>query len=79
MPFGDRVRRRRGRHAGRRIIKQGDSFTIDEDEAGEIQREEVMPVPDPPPPETRGEPWGWTKGPPYPRGWREDGKYDGSD
>jgi hypothetical protein len=75
MPMGDRLRGRRHR---RRAIRSGDTFTIDEDLANEIEREDVLPDPDPPLEETRGEPWGWTKGPPYPRGWREDGNYDGS-
>ena len=74
----------------RRLIRAGDTFTILEDLAGEIEREEAEPHPDPPPEHLRGEPWGWTKGPPYPRGfldfteppypagWREPGD-DGPD
>jgi hypothetical protein len=59
-----------------RAVSRGESFTIGEDTGGLIARREVPPHPDPPPEHTRGEPWGWTKGPPYPRGWREDGRYD---
>lgn len=73
MPIGDRLRRRR-----RRLIRTGDEFTIEEDLGNLIEREDADPDPDPPPEETRGEPWGWTKGPPYPRGWQEDGNYDGT-
>lgn len=58
----------------KRQIHQDDVFTITEEE--EIEREEIEPDPNPPPEETRGEPWGWTKGPPFPRGYRKDGRYD---
>jgi hypothetical protein len=73
MPLGDRLRRRRAR----RIIRPGDSYTADELDRGDVELEEVEPVRDPPPEDTRGEPWGWTKGPPFPRGYREDGDYGG--
>jgi hypothetical protein len=59
----------------RRLIRPGDAYTADELDRGEVELEQVPPRADPPPEETRGEPWGWTKGPPYPRGWREDGRY----
>jgi hypothetical protein len=72
--LGDKLRGRHRQH--RRQIRDGDTYTIDEDLAGEIEREERTPDPNPPPEGVRGEPWGWTKGPPYPRGWREDGRYD---
>ena len=79
MPLGDRFRRRHehehGHEHGPRIIRQGGSYTRDEEIAGEIELAEVPPLADPPPEETRGEPWGWTKGPPYPLGWRKDGRY----
>jgi hypothetical protein len=58
-----------------RIIGHGQSFTIGDDIGGLIERDEVPPHPDPPPPHTRGEPWGWTKPGGKPRGWREDGRY----
>lgn len=60
----------------RRIILAGMSYTIDEENADEIELEVVNPIPDPPPEELRGEPMGWTKEGPKPRGWREDGNYD---
>ena len=53
----------------RRLIRAGDTFTVLEDLAGLIERLEADPDPDPPEENVRGEPWGWTKGPPYPRGW----------
>jgi hypothetical protein len=72
MVFGGR-RRRHDRD--RRRIRDGDAYTLDEELDDQIELEEVSPREDHPPEETRGEPWGWTKGPPYPRGWREDGRY----
>jgi hypothetical protein len=60
-----------------RRVRPGDSYNIDELDRGEVELEEVPPNPDPPPEDTRGEPWGWTKPGPRPRGWREDGNYDG--
>jgi hypothetical protein len=73
MPLGDRLR---GRHRNRRTIRSGDEYTLDELQDGRAGLEDVPPDPDPPPGETQGEPWGWTKGPPYPRGYRADGRYD---
>jgi hypothetical protein len=58
-----------------RLIHLGDSYTFAEYMAGLVELEEIPPNPEPPPEETRGEPWGWTKGAPYPRGYREDGNY----
>jgi hypothetical protein len=53
-----------------RKIREGDSYTTDEDvELEEVPRREEPPV------EIQGEPWGWTKPGPRPRGWREDGRY----
>jgi hypothetical protein len=75
MPIGDRLPRWRHRDGPRRI-RDGDEYTSDELERGEVQLEEVPRRPEPPV-EVQGEPWGWTKGPPYPRGWREDGDYGG--
>ena len=49
----------------RRLVRPGETYTLSET----VELEDVPPDPDPPPEETRGEPWGWTKGPPYPRGW----------
>lgn len=56
-----------------RIIRDGDSYEDGED----VELDIPFMVSDPPPVETRGEPMGWTKGPPYPRGYREDGEYPG--
>ena len=58
-----------------RRIRSGEVYTAEEPG---IELEEVEPNPEPPPEEMRGEPWGWTKPGPKPRGWRRDGKYDGS-
>lgn len=59
----------------RRLVRDGDSYTIDELERGDIELDEVKRRPEPPV-EIQGEPWGWTKPGPKPRGWREDGRYD---
>jgi|SRR5215472_13151929 len=59
-----------------RIIHDGEYFYADEVEGGLVELEQPPPVDDPPPEATRGEPWGWRKGAPYPRGWRADGRYD---
>jgi len=72
MPIGDRIRKRRHDEAARRIF-DGDEYTVLED----VVLDEPEPA-DEPPVIVQGEPWGWRKGAPYPRGWREDGKY-GSD
>lgn len=69
----DRLRGRRGP----RRIRDGDTYTADELDRGEAELEEVPPDPDPPPEDTRGEPWGWTKDGDKPRGWRADGEYPG--
>ena len=58
-----------------RRIRPGMVFTSAEDTAGDVTLEGPAPHPDPPPPGTRGEPWGWEKGAPYPRGYREDSHY----
>lgn len=84
--FGGHERReeRKARRHGRRLVRDGDVYTIDEEERGELdfelpERREEPPV------EVQGEPWGWTKGPPYPRGWPgpehsrgDPGPFDGS-
>lgn len=56
----------------RRLIKPGGTYTADEDD--EVELEQVVPFPEPPV-EVQGEPWGWTKPGPRPRGWRKDGRY----
>ena len=61
------------------IIKAGMSYTIDDD----IELEEIKPrvAPDI---DIQGEPWGWTKAGPRPKGWpgpdanrNDPGPYDG--
>lgn len=84
--FGGHERReeRRAKRQGRRLVRDGDVFTIDEEERGELEFELPERFTEPPV-EEQGEPWGWTKGPPYPRGWPgpdhrrdEPGPFDGS-
>jgi hypothetical protein len=71
MPF----RRRTPQHPeGRRLVSPGEEYTSDELRAGLVELEEVPPRPEPPV-EVQGEPWGWTKPGPRPKGWREDGRY----
>jgi hypothetical protein len=53
MPIGDRIRRRR-----RRLVRDGETFTSDELERGDVELEEVQPAPEPPPSE-QAEPWAW--------------------
>lgn len=65
-----REERRRERRGERRLVHDGDTYTVDEDAYLELP--ERRPEPDV---NIQGEPWGWTKGPPYPKGWREDGQY----
>jgi hypothetical protein len=71
--FGDMLRGRHRPH--RRFVEEGETFTIDEEMSGTAETVQRDPNPEPPV-DIQGEPWGWTKGPPYPRGWREDGRYD---
>jgi hypothetical protein len=68
----------------RRRIREGDIFTINEENREQLEFETPDPDPNPPPEETRGEPWGWRKDGPRPRGWPgpdhprdEPGPYDG--
>jgi hypothetical protein len=61
----------------RRRIRDGDNYTIEEEERGEVEIDEPEPRRNAPPENTRGEAWGWTKDGPKPRGWRADGLYDG--
>ena len=56
-----------------RTVRRGEAYTIDDD----IELEEVAPEEEPPE-EIQGEPWGWTKPGPKPRGWREDGDFYGA-
>lgn len=60
----------------RRLIRDGDEYTDEELDRGEVELEQVAQRAEPPE-EVRGEPWGWTKPGPRPEGWREDGMYDG--
>jgi hypothetical protein len=69
---------RHGHDRPRRLIRPGDSYTDEELERGEVELEQPPPRPEPPP-EVQGEPWGWTKPGPRPRGWREDGRYGPQD
>jgi hypothetical protein len=49
------------RRGGKRFVRNRDSYTIDEDvELAEVNPVEEIPV------NIQGEPWGWTKGPPFP-------------
>jgi hypothetical protein len=62
-----------------RLIGPGDAYTAEELARGEVELQEVPPIADPPPEETRGEVWGsgkWDRDL-HPRGWREDGEYPG--
>ena len=68
----------------RRRIREGDIFTIGEEDRDQLEFETPDPDPNPPPEEVRGEPWGWTKPGDRPRGWPgpshrrdEPGPYDG--
>jgi len=69
-----------------RMIRHMETFTFDEEQAGHVRRVIPRRHRHPPPENIRGEPWGWTKGPPYPvdydrftdpagfpPGYREDG------
>lgn len=67
----------------RRIIEPGMTYTIDEENADEIELRETIPILTPPV-DIQGEPWGWTKTGPRPKGWpgpdenrNEPGPYDG--
>lgn len=73
VPIGDRIRRWRDGEP-KRLVRDGDTYTVDEEDG--IELDEVDTYPEQPPEEIRGEPWGWTKGEPFPLGYREDGHYD---
>lgn len=83
LPGHDRREERRARRRGRRIVRDGDDYTEDELERGEVELEQVERRSEPPV-EIQGEPWGWTKEGDRPRGWpgpdhsRDDpGPFDG--
>ena len=83
MPELPGHRRREARRHGRRLVRDGDEFTIDEEDRGEIELELPERFEEPPV-EVQGEPWGWTKVGPVPRGWPgpvhshdEPGPFDG--
>lgn len=83
--FGGHERReeRRARRQGRRLVRDGDVFTIDEEERNELEFERPERRPEPPV-DVQGEPWGWTKDGPRPKGWpgpvqdrNDPGPFDG--
>jgi hypothetical protein len=59
------------RRSQRRLVRAGEEY---DDTAEDVELEEVKPRREPPV-EVQGEPWGWTKPGPKPKGWREDGRY----
>lgn len=84
LPGHERREARRARRHGRRLVRDGDEYTIDEEERGEIELE-LRDRREEPPVEVQGEPWGWTKPGPRPKGWPgprhstdDPGPYDGS-
>lgn len=83
LPGKDRREERRARRRRRRI-REGDTYTITEEDNDEIELELPERRPEPPV-EVQGEPWGWTKDGPRPKGWPgpdhrrdEPGPFDGS-
>ena len=54
-------------------VQAGGSYDAT-DEDVDVVLAEPKPAEEPPV-EVQGEPWGWTKPGPRPRGWRRDGKY----
>lgn len=56
-----------------RRIREGEQYMADDTD---IELEQADPRPAPPV-EIQGEPWGWTKPGPRPKGFRADGRYDG--
>lgn len=83
LPGHDRREERRARRHGRREVRDGDEYTVDEEDRDEIELELVSRRPEPPV-EVQGEPWGWTKPGPRPIGWPgpsqsrdEPGPFDG--
>lgn len=83
LPGHDRREERRARRHGRRLVRDGGEYTIDEEDRGEIELDLPGRRPEPPI-EVQGEPWGWTKDGPRPKGWPgpdhprdEPGPFDG--
>jgi hypothetical protein len=85
--------RGRGRRRRRRLVRDGDTYTLDELLDDTVELEERDEDENPPPERTRGEPWGWPDDEEHrerPIGWpgpennpryhnREDpGPFDGS-
>lgn len=63
------------------IIHAGEPYH----EGDDVEIRQLAPTTDPPPETVRGEPWGWTKPGPRPRGWPgpdqshdDPGPFDGS-
>ena len=62
----------------RRLVRDGGTYTAGELERGDVELEIPDPRPEPPV-DVQGEPWGWAKPGPRPKGWRADGDYGGQD
>jgi hypothetical protein len=60
----------------RRRIHEDDEFTMEDEDRKNVEFDEAVRY-DEPSEDIQGEPWGWTKPGPRPRGWREDGDYPG--
>lgn len=74
-----RHRDHEGRHRRRRLIRPGETYTVDDEDDGDGIELEQVDRREEPPVEVQGEPWGWPDDKPRrPKGWREDGIYDGS-
>lgn len=56
----------------RRLVMDGEEYTIDEGDVI-LDSPEMRKAPDV---NVQGEPWGWTKEGPKPKGYREDGIYE---
>jgi hypothetical protein len=63
--------RGRHHHRDRRVVREGEEY---DDTAEEVELDTPDPRPEPPV-DVQGEPWGWTKPGPRPRGFRDDGQY----
>ena len=72
LPGHERREERRARRQGRRLVRDGDEYTIDEENTITLEIPEHFEEASV---EIQGEPWGWTKPGLRPRGWREDGQY----
>ena len=53
-----------------RRVLEGEDYTVDEDVVLDERKRRAEP-----PVEVQGEPWGWTKPGPRPKGYRKDGRY----